>query len=144
MGFSSGPTLANVFMSHFENICLENCPAHFQPIVYRWFVDNTFLFIRTKDHVEKFKNYLNKQHKNLKFKSEIEENRLLSFLDITISRENNKFVTSVYRKSTCSGIFTNFESFIPDMHKGELIETLLHKSLDYAPITRTFIGKLKL
>ena len=35
--------------------------------------------ISTKDHVEKFKNHLNKQHKNIKFTSEIEENGLLSF-----------------------------------------------------------------
>ena len=59
--------------------------------------------------------------------SEIEENGSLSFLDITITRENNKFVTSVYRKPTFSGIFTNFESFVPEMHKRGLIETLLHR-----------------
>ena len=64
MGSPLGPTLANVFMCHFENIWLENCPAHFKPIVYRRFVDDTFLLVQTKDHVEKFKNYLNKQHKN--------------------------------------------------------------------------------
>ena len=128
MGSPLGPTLANVFMCHFENIWLENCPAHFKPIVYRRFVDDTFLLFRTKDHVEKFKNYLNKQHKNIKFTLEIEENGSLSFLDITITRENNKFVTSVYCKPTFSGIFTNFESFIPEMHKRGLIETLLHRS----------------
>ena len=60
--------------------------------------------------------------------SEIEENGSLSFLDITITRENNKFVTSVYRKPTFSGIFTNFESFIPEMHKLGLIETLFHRN----------------
>ena len=55
--FSSlGPTLANVFMCYFENIWFENCPAHFKPIVYRRFVDDTFLLFRTKDHIEKFKN----------------------------------------------------------------------------------------
>ena len=128
MGSPLGPTLANVFMCHFENIWLENCPAHFKPIVYRRFVDDTFLLFRTKDHVEKFKNYLNKQHKNIKFTSEIEENGSLSFLDITITRENNKFVTSVYHKPTFSGVFTNFESFIPEMHKRGLLETLLHRS----------------
>ena len=37
------------------------------------------------DNFEKFKNYLNKQCKNIKFTSEIEENGLLSFLDITIN-----------------------------------------------------------
>ena len=68
-----GPTLANAFMWYFENIWLENCPAHFKPIVYRRFVD-TFLLFRTKDHIERFKNYLNKQHKNIKFTSEIEQN----------------------------------------------------------------------
>ena len=112
IGSALGPTSANVFMCHFENIWLENCLAHFRPIAYRRFVDDTFLLFRTKDHVEKFKNYLNKQHKNIKFTSEIEENSSLSFLDITITRENSKFVKSVYRKPTFSGVFTNFESFI--------------------------------
>ena len=64
-------------------------------------------------------------------------------MDITVSRGNNKFVTSVYGKPTVTGVFTNFENFIPDMRKRGLIETLLRISLDYAPITRTFIGKLK-
>ena len=49
--FPWGPTLANVFIYHFENIC-------------RRFVDDTFLLFRTKDDVEKFKNYLSKQNKN--------------------------------------------------------------------------------
>ena len=88
----------------------------------------TFLLFRSKDHVEKFRNYLNKQYKNIKFTSEIEEYGSLSFLDIKISRENNKFVTSVYRKPTFTGVFTNFESFVPDIYKRGLIETLLHRS----------------
>ena len=94
------------------------------PIVYRRFVDYTVLLFWTKDHVEKFQNYLKKQHKNIKFTSEIEETGSLSFLDITITR---KFLTSVYRKPTFSGVFTNFESFIPEMHKRGLIETLLQR-----------------
>ena len=44
MGSPLGPTLANVFMCHFENIWLENCPSHFKPIVYRRFVDDTFSY----------------------------------------------------------------------------------------------------
>ena len=127
MGSTLGPTLA-VFMCHFENTWLENCPSYFKPIVYRRFVDDTFLLFRSKDHLEIFRNYLNKQHKNIKFTSAIVENGSLSFFDIKISPENNKFVTSVYRKPTFSGVFTNFESFIPDIYKCGLIETLLHRS----------------
>ena len=89
MGSPLEPTLANVFMCHFENIWLENCPSHFKPIVYRRFVDETFLLFQSKDHVEKFRNYLNKQHKNIKFTSEIEENGLLSFLDTKFFRLKN-------------------------------------------------------
>ena len=125
MGSTLGPTLANVFMSQ---IWLENCPSHFKPIVYRRFVDDTFLLFRSKDHVEKFRNYLNKQYKNIKFPSEIEENGSLLFLDIKISRENKKFVTPVYSKPTFSGVFTDFESLIPDIYKRGLTETLLHRS----------------
>ena len=130
MGSRLGPTLANVFMCHFENIWLENCPAHLKPIVYRRFVDDTFLLFQTKDHVEKFKYYLNKRHKNIKFTTDIEENGSLSFLDITITRENNTFVTSIYRKPTFSGVFTNFGSFILDMHKRGLIEAFFIEVLD--------------
>ena len=128
MGSPLGPTLANVFMCHFENIWLENCPSYFKPIVYRRFVDDTFLLFRSKDHVEKFRNYPNKLHKNTKFTSKIEEKCSLSFLGITMSGENNKFVASIYRKPIFSGVFTNFESFIPDIYKRGLIETLLHRS----------------
>ena len=108
MGSPLGPTLGNVFMCHFENIWLENCPAQFKPITYRQFVNDTFLLLRAKDRAEKFKNYLNKQHKNIKFMWKIEENGSLSFLDIAITLENNKFVTSVYRKPAFSGVFTIF------------------------------------
>ena len=62
---------------------------------------------------------------SIKFTSEIEENGLLSFLDIKISCEN---VISVNRKPRFSGIFTNFESFILDICKRGLIEILLHRS----------------
>ena len=128
MGSPLEPTLANAFMCHFENIWLENCPSYFKPIFYRRFADNIFLLFRSKYHVEKLRNYLNKQYKNIKVTSEIEENGSLSFRDIKISCENNKFVTSVYRKPTSGGVFTNFKSFIPDIYKRGLIETLFHRS----------------
>ena len=87
MGSLLGTTLANVFMCHFENIWLENYLAHFKSIAYRRFVDDTFLLFQTKDHIEKFKNYLKKQHKSIKFTSEIEGNGPLSFLDVTITHK---------------------------------------------------------
>ena len=79
--------------------------------MYKRYVDGTFLLFRS-EHVEKFKNYFNNQYKNIAFITEIEQNGLLQLLKIKISCESNKFVTSVYQKSTFSRFLTNFESFI--------------------------------
>ena len=79
MGATLGPTLTNDFMCHFESIWLENRLSYFKPVVYRGFVDDTFLLFQSKNHVEKFRNFITKQHKNMKFTSEIEENSSLSF-----------------------------------------------------------------
>ena len=70
------------------------------------------LYFFVQQHVEKFKRYYNKQHQNIFFTSEMKQNGSLSFLDIKINRENNKFVALVYRKPTFSGAFTNFGSFM--------------------------------
>ena len=122
---------------------MENCPSHFKPIVYRRFVDDKFLLFRSKDHVEKFRNYLNKQYKNIKFTSEIEENGSLSILDKKIMRENNKLLTSVYHKPTFTGVFTNFECFIPDIYKRGLIETLIHRSFRLCSNYENFHRKIE-
>ena len=97
-------------------------------MIYRRFVDDTFLLFRSKEHIEKFRLYLNCQHPNIKFTSEIEENNSISFLDIKINRDNNRFLTSVYRKPTFSGVFTNFDSYIPLSYKSGLISSLLYRA----------------
>ena len=78
--------------------------------------------------MEKFRAYLNCQHPNIKFTSEIEENNCMSFLDIKIIRELNSFSTSVYRKPTFSGVFTNFDSFFPLSCKTGFIWSLLYRA----------------
>ena len=70
---------------------------------------------------------MSSQHSNINFSQEQEINNSLSFLDILVKRENNKFTTNVYRKPTFSGVLTNFESFIPIHFKRGLIFSLLHR-----------------
>ena len=117
-------------MCRFENIRLGNCPSNLKPILDRWCFNDTFSLFLLKDHVEKFRNFLNKLHENTKFTSKIEENAsLLQLLDIKISCENNKFASWVYLKLTLGVIFTNFESFISGIYKHGLIESLLCRRL---------------
>ena len=90
----------------------------------------TFLLFRSKDHIGKFRCYLNCQHPNIKFTSEIDKNNSISFLDIKITRMNNSFSTSIYGKVTFSGVFANFESFIPVSYKSNLVFTLLCRTFE--------------
>ena len=78
-----------------------------------------------RGHVEKFVDYMNTKHPNIRFTFEIEDQNNFSFLDIKIIRsiEKKAFETSVYRKSTFSGVFTNFKSFIPVTYQIGLPET---------------------
>ena len=57
---------------------------------------------------------------------EQEKNGKLSFLDIEISREKGKFVTTVYRKPTFSGAYTHFKSFLLTIYKFGMVYTLAY------------------
>ena len=68
---------------------------------------------------------------------------LKSFFDIKIVRENNKFITSVYHKPTFNGVFTNFESFIPNSYKYALIFALLHRTFKLRPNFELFYQEIE-
>ena len=146
MGSPLGPTLANIFLGHFEKIWLEQCPDDFKPVYYKRYVDDIITLFNSQEHVEKFKMFLNSRHKNMSFSSEEEKDNKFNFLDIQITRKENKIVTSIYRKPTFSGVYTNFKSFIPMDYKHGLIFTLLFRTFticaDYSVIHEE-IKKLK-
>ena len=95
---------------------------------YRRFVDDIFLMFEHKDHVKKFLRYMNSRHRNIQFTCEEESNDKISFLDISITRSKNKLMTSLYRKKTFSGVYMNYNSFLPTNYKKGLIDTLLFRS----------------
>ena len=124
MGSLLGPALANIFMCSFESKWFRDCPNDLKPVFYRRYIDDIFVLFSTPDHVDKFREYLPSKHPNINFFIEKEEDYRLPFLDIRIFRENDKFATSVYRKKTFSGVYSNFKSFIPKTCKIGLIKLL--------------------
>ena len=127
MGSPLGPTLANAFLCHYEKEWLDKCPSYFKPIVYKRYVDDIFVLFSSQEHLQLFVNYMNKQHKCIKFTSETECNNSFSFLDVNIIRHNKQFKTSVYKKPTFSGVFTHYESYLDQSYKKSLIFTLLFR-----------------
>ena len=72
---------------------------------------------------------MNSKHQNVKLTVERGENNSLFFLGIKMFRDGGKFKASVYRKSTFSGVLSNFERFSPISYKYNLVSTLLHRGL---------------
>ena len=100
MGSLLGPTLADAFLCHYEKECLYNCPIQFTPIEQKSYVDD--VFFSSKEHLQLFVDYMNKQHKCQK----------LTSLDIKITLQKQILKTSVYRKLTFSGVFMHYESYL--------------------------------
>ena len=79
------------------------------------------------EHLEKVFSlqYMNSRHHKINLTKELEENNSLSFLDVLVFRNVDTLKTSIYRKPTFSGVFTNFNSFISTVYKHGLIYSLL-------------------
>ena len=117
MGSLLGPTTANAFLCHYEKEWLDNCPIHFKPLIYKMHVDDIFVIFLSKEHLQRFIDYMNKQHKSLTFTSEVGYNNSFSFIDIKVTYNNHQFKVSVYRKPTFSGVFRHYESYLDQIYK---------------------------
>ena len=57
---------------------------------------------------------------------ETEKENKLSFVDNEIIQEQGKLTTAVYQKPTFSGVYSNFESFLPKVYKFGIVYTLVY------------------
>ena len=128
MGSSISPLVANIFLNSFEISVLNSCPLDFKPSFYKRYLDDTFLLFQSAEQAQKFFAYINSCHDSIKFTFEGESNNSLPFLDVNITRSQNKFVTTVFRKATFTGLSTNFFSSIFYQYKHASITTLLFRA----------------
>ena len=127
MGGCLSPILANIFMCYHENNWLSQCPTDFKPLLYRRYVDDTFLLFRSASHVKLFDEYLNAKHPNITFTTETESNNQLPFIGVSVMHHDLGFNTCIYRKPTDTGLGLNWLSFISSSFKPNSILTLLHR-----------------
>ena len=82
----------------------------FEVIAYSRYVDDTFAVLH-KNNVCKFVECFNQYHQRLNFTIEKEINNKLSFLDVSIIKDDNGNIkTDWYNKKTYSGRYINFLS----------------------------------
>ena len=126
MGSRLGPSLAGVFMRRLEQRYLANCPSQFKPVLYRIYVDDTYCLFGDRSHITMFLEYIYCQHPNINFSTENESENSLAFLGVFVTHEGTNFSTSLYRKKSFTGFYTDFASLSPDKYKTNLISVLVY------------------
>ena len=138
-----GPRLPNVFLTYYEDRCLENCTIQLRLRYYRRYINDVFLMFERKDQFKKFLRYINSRHLNIEFMCLEESNTKLPFLDASITRMNNKLVTSLYQKKTFSGVYFNYNKFLPLKYNKDFIIFYSKHSI-YVLITIRFTMKFNI
>ena len=126
MGSPLGPALANIFVGYYKNKLFASNSKTF---LYQRYVDDIFSIFTTETQCDQFFAVLNSLHPSLRFTVEKEKDEVLPLLDVKIEKSSNKFLTSVYRKPTFTGLYTNWNSFELSKRKTNLVGTLVHRAL---------------
>lgn len=126
MGSPLGPTFADFYMAELENTALNmhNVP---KPIHYFRYVDDTLAIFNSYDDVLKFIEVL---HCNsvLQFTFEQASNNQFQFLDIKFQYVDGKLETGIFTKSTDTGLYFDYSSFVPDLYKKSVVKTLVYRA----------------
>jgi hypothetical protein len=132
MGSPLGPTFADFYMSHLENQLLSENNKISNPRFYRRYVDDYIAIFTKKQHVNWFKIRLGRKSV-LNFTHEEMVNSKFHFLDINLEiADNGNFLTSIYVKPTDTGLYANYQSYLPDNYKKSVIKTLIRRALKYS------------
>ena len=63
----------------------------------------------------------------MSFSIETERQNKFSFLDIEVIRQQGKFSITIHRKPTSTGVYSNFESFLPSIYKFGMVYALVYR-----------------
>ena len=125
MGSPQGPTFANFYMGHLENIVLDDLVN--KPTIYARYVDDIFIQVDDEHQILQLQQ-LFQQHSVLKFTSEFNINNKLPFLDVNVeSLNDNNFRTKVHRKPSNIGACLNANSQCPETYKISVISNFIHR-----------------
>ena len=142
MGSPLGPVLANIFFSHHEGKWFNKSPIEFKPSFYRRYVDDIFVLFTSSESADSLREYMFFKHQNINFTVEQENVGSLSLLDVKICRKNGKFLTSVYRKPTFSGVLPIMKVSFQRTEREDFYTHYFIGVSEYVVILRNFILKL--
>ncbi|CAH8865615.1 unnamed protein product [Trichobilharzia szidati] len=126
MGSPLGPILADFFLSKLENGPLNNLIRKFS--FYCRYMDDTFILCDNASDRTTIITEFNEVHPAMKFTCEEESQDRIAFLDVLLTRKpDGSIKRNLHRKSTWTGQYTHFHSFVPIKYKRNLVKTLSHR-----------------
>lgn len=136
MGSPLSPLLADIYMDFFENNHILNNNSFSKHILYyhRYVDDILLLWSGNKVQLNEFLTIINSVHPKIKFTLEIENNKSINFLDLTITNVNNRHHFAVYRKPSHTGVIIHQSSFHPLQHKLAALNSFINRAIDI-PLT---------
>ena len=118
----------HIYIEHCEELALES--VEFKPATWFRYVDDTFVvWNEGRDKLLDFLEHLNSIRPCIQFTMELEEDRKLPFLDVMVTRHDDRLSTSVYRKKTHTDRYIHFSSNHHDRVKRRVIQCLRSRAI---------------
>jgi hypothetical protein len=112
MGSPLSSTLAEIYLQYFEEMMIKHWMETSEITYYRRYVDDIMIFHQNKINEDAINNYMN-IHKHSEFKLTAEESNNISYLDLSIHRDNHNLQMGIYRKPTQTDTNIHFTSNHP-------------------------------
>lgn len=127
MGSPLSPAVASIFMEHLEEKILNS--SQLKPKCWLRYVDDVFVvWPHGRQTLDEFLEHANRQHRNIQFTMELEENNTLPFLDVLVEKRNGDIQFKVYRKPTHTDRYLHATSHHHPKQKRGLMNTLVHRA----------------
>ena len=138
MGMPLSGLLADIYMDHIEDQHIINNNNPYHTHIKKWirYVDDVFcIWDGGVAELNAFLDYLNNLHTQLKLTMEVEEERQLNFLDLTVTRNNTTIQYNIYRKPTHCDTIIPFDSNHHMTHRMAAFRFMFNRCLTY-PLTQ--------
>ena len=97
-----------------------------KPSLWLRYKDDTLILCSHQENVWVLLDHMNSIWPSIQFTMEKEQEKKLSFLPVLITHSEQRFRLSVYRKSTFTGQYLNFNSHNPYQVKNGIVHYLQH------------------
>ena len=127
MGSNLSPFLSEVFMNSLEKQMMTSRFGGFLTAYKRYVDDICIVWNGSEQDLTEFLDYVNSLHNRISFTIEKEQDGKLPFLDLLLTRKNNKVEFEVYRKPSSTDNIIQFTSNTPHSHKFASFNSLFYR-----------------